>query len=1390
MSDNQQITITLTGRDNISRTFVAVGKAGQQAGDQITKGAKSGAQGLDALGRESTETGRAVDLMGKEAADAAKEADKLATSTDKSASALSSHKDAARDVGAAIGVAASALALMGDAAVQQERQVNALRKVYGDAADEIIDFTEAIQDNTNFSNEQARAAAQNAATLATNYGFTTEQITGLIERTADLAEVQGMDLTDAIQRTQSAMRGEGESAEALGLTLSDSAVAAYAAREGIDNYSTGLDEAGRAAVRYQYFLEQSAYAAGTAAEAASGARGATIDFMHGLQDLAASAGGAIGPVGEVASVGAQVALALPLVGAGAGKMVAGLRAASVASLGLVGAMGPVGLTLAAGAAVIAITEATGVTNLFGQEASAAAVQTDEFAMALAQIRAQAGESINLAWIDTTVAGLQSLDDQMATLLEKYNAPSDFLFFDQDALPQEFWDEYYRIQELGLTQEQIDDVTADIMAALTTPNINRDEVIGVYQDLFAQWQAGDLEAAEFVAAVDAVNGELHTFISVAGEAAGATQSATERINESVAAWRERQAVVDGMTVSGERWQAQADALGLTEEQLGTRADEVTALLGEQGEALAEAGAESAALANTYRSALVPAIEGFGGALSEIVPVGSDVLDVLTALADAGQIDITPTLHVGNIKEGNEVVYEMRLSWLEVANGAQIAGEQIDRTLALYGGIDDISARMERAAGIASDLFGGDAYDGLGPLVDLLNQGRISWDEFNAAVASGLSIQGDAWQAEQALNEIRVAQLPTLERQAQTYMVQIEHLASLTAEEQAHALAMMDSGNQAAIATAYSTAYSASLGEIPEDVATDIIANAARADPVIAGLLTEFGLIEQGANGDIRVNFPDGESMVSVTKDLTESINELIQAIDGVPPEMRVKVGEEGAAETTEAIREVTGLVISADGQSMRIIVEGVGAEETKAVIDDTYNRAENLDGTTAVVQLAANETGVMSLILEVGNELAVIDGTGATVYVGGDATAAMQAVRDADYQVAVVDGTTGTVYVLGDNADVLQKAADAHAARNGVDGTTANVTMYGDATGVEVAAGDAHAARNGVDGTGATVYIYGDDSQLRAVLNNVPQGRQVGSGYVWITAQGPGIGFSAYQHGGPITAAEAFPHAQHGMPGDGRTVLVGEAGPELVTLPVGSVVINHTATEAMLAMWERAGMPGLAHGGVIGGPYLQAIKEDGDWLNDWLTSIPRGTQFRDALRSIWTTPNYRDALRKYMAAVLDDGDWGNDWVGYLPVNLRSLFMQWGEYIAEGLHLNAGDAGRPGSPRYAGRTGLGADADRVRVPGSAIGGNGDGYTTLPGYTGGDMVRVPNSWYDGRGGGGNTQPPVCVNINGPVYGVDDFERRVADAATKHLVPAIRRANDINNRSMGVQDRVKVPR
>jgi DNA repair exonuclease SbcCD ATPase subunit len=165
---------------------------------------------------------------------------------------------------------------------ERARLVRSVAAAYREASPQVEAFARAQAATPGgLSGNEVRAAALNVRTLIANYQFTQSQTETLIQRTRDLTAVYGGDFLDNIQRVQSAMRGEAESAETLGLTLNATAVAARAQGGAFKDVYERLSDTTRAQIIYREFLRQTANLQGQASASAR-------DFDGRLRDLAKS----------------------------------------------------------------------------------------------------------------------------------------------------------------------------------------------------------------------------------------------------------------------------------------------------------------------------------------------------------------------------------------------------------------------------------------------------------------------------------------------------------------------------------------------------------------------------------------------------------------------------------------------------------------------------------------------------------------------------------------------------------------------------------------------------------------------------------------------------------------------------------------------------------------------------------------------------------------------------------------------------------------------------------------------------------------------------------------------------------------------------------------------
>ena len=124
-----------------------------------------------------------------------------------------------------------------------------------------------------------------------------------------------------------------------------------------------------------------------------------------------------------------------------------------------------------------------------------------------------------------------------------------------------------------------------------------------------------------------------------------------------------------------------------------------------------------------------------------------------------------------------------------------------------------------------------------------------------------------------------------------------------------LLLQDTAVQSRVAALYSQAYAAAIGEVPKDVTTKMILEAAEADAGIKDLLLNLGLIQQNGDGTISVNFPDAESVGALIDRLTLALLHMLALTEGKGVyQLAVEICGEAEA------RRLPGMVSDADGKT--------------------------------------------------------------------------------------------------------------------------------------------------------------------------------------------------------------------------------------------------------------------------------------------------------------------------------------------------------------------------------------------------------------------------------------------------------------------------------------------
>lgn len=178
---------------------------------------------------------------------------------------------------------------------ENERVTRATAAAYGAQAQQFERFATALSTQTGFTKQALLEAALSARTLSANYGLTIQQTQELIRASADLAKVRGIGVAEAFERVQSAIRGEAEASEFLGLTLNDTFVKNNALNGSLKSTFERMTDAQKAQVRYDELLRQTAVFKGLATSSVNSLDGAMLKAEASANKLALAFGKIVAP---------------------------------------------------------------------------------------------------------------------------------------------------------------------------------------------------------------------------------------------------------------------------------------------------------------------------------------------------------------------------------------------------------------------------------------------------------------------------------------------------------------------------------------------------------------------------------------------------------------------------------------------------------------------------------------------------------------------------------------------------------------------------------------------------------------------------------------------------------------------------------------------------------------------------------------------------------------------------------------------------------------------------------------------------------------------------------------------------------------------------------------
>lgn len=190
-----------------------------------------------------------------------------------------------------------------DAASNLEESINAVRVVFGGAADDVLAIGESSAQSFGLSqasfNQFATQFSAFAKQIAQSSGRSVvDVVQEMTTRVADFASVHNLSLEEAARVTQSTLAGETEAFRRYGGDVSAATIKTYAYENGIADVGKELTEGQKVLARYGAFMEQTSSVAGDFANTSDSLANKQRILNARLEDQAAKIGARLIPAAE------------------------------------------------------------------------------------------------------------------------------------------------------------------------------------------------------------------------------------------------------------------------------------------------------------------------------------------------------------------------------------------------------------------------------------------------------------------------------------------------------------------------------------------------------------------------------------------------------------------------------------------------------------------------------------------------------------------------------------------------------------------------------------------------------------------------------------------------------------------------------------------------------------------------------------------------------------------------------------------------------------------------------------------------------------------------------------------------------------------------------------
>lgn len=187
-----------------------------------------------------------------------------------------------------------------DAAAAFEQNMKHVDTVFGNSAAAVEDFSETALSQFGLSRNEALSMASTFGSMASSISLPQQSIAemsiGLSGLASDMASYKNISVDEAMNALQGVFSGENTALNALGISMGDAQLNAFALQQGMQKTTSEMSEAEKAQLRYNFVMAQTKSIHGDYANSATGTADSMNRFQGAVDNLQTSIGSQLLPI--------------------------------------------------------------------------------------------------------------------------------------------------------------------------------------------------------------------------------------------------------------------------------------------------------------------------------------------------------------------------------------------------------------------------------------------------------------------------------------------------------------------------------------------------------------------------------------------------------------------------------------------------------------------------------------------------------------------------------------------------------------------------------------------------------------------------------------------------------------------------------------------------------------------------------------------------------------------------------------------------------------------------------------------------------------------------------------------------------------------------------------